>query len=109
MKRTGFRTFVTAALLAALSSAALADRSAGRAVHLGWHVSQPVRFMVSGVLRKNGTTDVIKPIQAIIAAESDDTAIRMFAKTAEHDYPAYSLIATLAAPVPAAGKCENAI
>ncbi|MEX3960133.1 hypothetical protein [Trinickia sp. EG282A] len=108
MKRTGFNTFVAAVLLA-VSSVTLADGSDGRAARIGWHVRQPTRFMVSGVLRKNGTTDVIKPIQAIIAADNDDTAIKMFAKTAERDYPAYALIATLASPVPAAGKCENSI
>lgn len=108
--RTGLKTLVAATLFAAVSSAAIAEGSSdSRAVRIGWHVQQPTRFMVSGVLRKNGTTDVILPIQAIITADDDDTAIKMFAKTAQHDYPAYSLIATLASPVPAAGKCENSI
>lgn len=109
MMRTGFKALVAAALFAAVSSAAIADGSDSRAVRIGWHVQQPTRFMVSGVLRKNGTTDVILPIQAIITADDDNTAIKMFAKTAQHDYPAYSLIATLASPVPAAGKCESSI
>lgn len=107
--QTGFKTLLAATLFAAVSSAAIAGGSDSRAVRIGWHVQQPTRFMVSGVLRKNGTTDVILPIQAIITADDDDTAIKMFAKTAQHDYPAYSLIATLASPVPAAGKCENSI
>lgn len=109
MIQTGFKALVVATLFAAGSSVAIADGSDSRAARVGWHVQQPTRFMVSGVLRKNGTTDVILPIQAIIAADDDDTAIKMFAKTAQHDYPAYSLIATLASPVPAAGKCENSI
>ena len=109
MMQTAFKTLLAATLLAAGSSAVLADGNDSRAARIGWHVQQPTRFMVSGVLRKNGTTDVIKPIQAIIAADNDGSAIKMFAATAQHDYPAYSLIATLASPVPAAGKCENSI
>jgi hypothetical protein len=109
MTHAGFKALLAVTLFAAVSSVVLAEGSGNRGERTGWHVHQPTRFMVSGVLRKNGTTDVIKPIQAIIAADTDDSAIRMFEKTARHDYPAYSLIATLASPVPAAGNCENAI
>lgn len=107
--RTGFKTLVAATLLAAASSVALADDFDSRVVSIGWHVSQPTRYMVSGVLRKNGTTDVIKPIQTIVIADNGETAIKMLEKTAQHEFPSYSLIATLASPVPPAGKCENSI
>lgn len=107
--RKGFKALIVATLMAAASSAAFADGSESRSVNIGWRVNQPTRFMVSGVLRKNGTTDVIKPIQSIIVAEDEVTAIRMFEKSAQRDFPSFSLIATLASPVPPAGKCENSI
>lgn len=93
-----------AALLVVLP---LATASTG--AFASWHVHQPTRFMVSGVLKKNGTTDTIKPIQVIVVADTGGTAIQQFSKTAQHDYPGYSFIATLASPVPNAGRCENSI
>ena len=61
------------------------------------------------MLKKDGTTDTIKPIQAIVVAETGDTAVQQFTKTAQHDYPGYSLIATMTSPVPNAGRCESSI
>ncbi|OUL87672.1 hypothetical protein CA602_13115 [Paraburkholderia hospita] len=100
---------VVATLVAAASSGAFAAASDSRSTRIGWHVHQPVRFMVSGVLRKNGTTDVIKPIQGVIAADDGDAAVRSFPRNAQKQYPGYSLIATLASPVFQAGTCENTI
>lgn len=97
------------ALVAATSSSVFADGSFSRTARIGWHVRQVPRFMVSGVLRKNGTTDVIKPIQAIVVADDGETAVRAFAKSAERDYPDFALIATLKSPIPVAGTCENSI
>jgi hypothetical protein len=95
--------------LTATASSVFADDSYVRSTRIGWHVRQPTRFMVTGVLRKNGTTDVIKPIQAIVVADDGDAAVRTFTKSAVKNYPDYALIATLASPVPAAGTCENSI
>lgn len=108
--RTRFKTLAVVTVLAAGSSVTLADGfGGGRAASIGWHVQQPTRFMVSGVLKKSGTTDTIKPIHAVIVADTDAAALQQFSKTAQHDYPGYSLIATLASPVPATGRCENSI
>lgn len=107
--RSRFKVLIVATLIAAASPAAFADGSESRSLTIGWHVNQPTRFTVSGVLRENGTTDVFKPIQMIVVAEDEVTAIRTFEKSAQRDFSSFSLIATLASPVPPAGKCENSI
>ncbi|HDR9474411.1 hypothetical protein [Burkholderia multivorans] len=107
--RTQPAKLIITALLVAASSAALAGGFDSRATRIGWHVRQPVRFMVSGVLRKNGTQDTIKPIHAIVEASDSDSAVREFVRSAQKQYPGYSLIATLASRVPAVGTCENVI
>ncbi|WP_342051334.1 MULTISPECIES: hypothetical protein [unclassified Cupriavidus] len=76
---------------------------------IGWQVTQPARFMVTGVLRLDGTNDTIKPIHAIIAAASEAEALSKLIASAKRQYPGYTLISTLASPVPAAGKCEISI
>lgn len=100
-----FAVTISAMIVCNASSAAPNERG----THSGWNVHQPTRFMVSGVLRKNGTTDVIKPIHGIVVAETNEAAVATFAKTAVAQYSGYTLIATLASPVPVVGTCENSI
>ncbi|WP_321935399.1 hypothetical protein [Paraburkholderia sp. J8-2] len=107
--RTGFIAVFAATLIAAASMPAFAGSFDVRSARVGWQVHQPERFMVSGVLRKNGAADVIKPIQAIVVAGDSDAAVKDFARTAQKQYPGYSLIATLASPVPNVGTCVNSI
>lgn len=52
-----------------------------RGLQIGWKVHQPTRFIVSGVLRQDGTTDVIKPIHAIVTADNNSAAVASFART----------------------------
>ncbi|BCF95389.1 hypothetical protein [Paraburkholderia largidicola] len=100
------KTLVIGALALSIASAACAyDRGA----HAGWQVHQPARFIVSGVLRKDGTADVIKPIHAIETADTADAAVAAFSRSAGRQYPGYTLIGTLASPVPPAGTCESSI
>ncbi|SDR62964.1 hypothetical protein [Paraburkholderia tuberum] len=80
-----------------------------RGAHIGWTVHQPTRFIVSGVLRQDGTSDVIKPVHGIVTADDSEAAVSAFSQTTRRQYPGYTLIATLASPVPAAGTCENSI
>lgn len=103
----GFVIGVTVAAGALLSPAA--SFATERGVHAGWHVRQPVRFMVSGVLQRIGSPDVIKPIHSIITADDGDIAIARFARTAQQQYPGYTLVASLASPVPEVGTCESNI
>ncbi|REE07243.1 hypothetical protein B0G71_7727 [Paraburkholderia sp. BL27I4N3] len=110
LKIAAVKALTGAFFVSALSLQGAAAASAGeRGAHIGWHVRQPARFIVSGVLRQDGTTDVIKPIHAIVAADDGEAAVAMFSGTARKQYPGYTLIATLASPVPAAGTCENSI
>lgn len=95
------------ALLLGQVGAARADD--GRDARGGWHVHQSPRYVVSGVLRKNGTTDVIKPVHSIIKAGTEDSAVRQFEQSIQRQYPGYGLIATLASPIPLTGTCENSI
>jgi len=97
------------AIIASTLGASPASAYNGRGEANGWHVRQPTRFMVSGVLRKNGTTDVIKPIQAIVVADASESAVKQFSRSVANEYPGYTLIATVASPVPTVGTCENAI
>ncbi len=110
LKIVALKALVAASFVPVVSLQGAAPASAGeRGAHIGWHVRQPARFIVSGVLRQDGTTDVIRPIHAIVAADDGDAAVAMFSGTTRKQYPGYTLIATLASPVPAAGTCENSI
>jgi hypothetical protein len=104
------KALIVAAFVAFVTLQGPAPASAGeRGAHIGWHVRQPARFIISGVSRRDGTTDVIKPIHAIVAADDGEAAVAMFSGTARKQYPGYTLISTLASPAPAAGTCENSI
>lgn len=94
--------------LAAFSVSALAA-TAARGSHIGWKVRQPVRFMVSGVLKKNGTPDTIKLVHEIDVADSDEAAVAALTKNVGVQYTGFTLISVLASPVPAVGACENNI
>ncbi|GAB6849160.1 hypothetical protein [Paraburkholderia kururiensis] len=98
----------TVALVMSLCGAVSAATNE-RGANIGWKVRQPTRFIVSGVLRKDGSTDVIKPIHGIVTADDSAKAIAAFSNTARQQYPGYALIATLASPVPQVGTCENNI
>ncbi|MFM0572598.1 hypothetical protein PQQ88_30270 [Paraburkholderia caledonica] len=110
LKIAAVKALIAASFVAVVTVHGAAPASAGeRGAHIGWHVRQPARFIVSGVLRQDGTTDVIKPIHAIVAADDENAAVAIFSGTARKQYPGYTLIATLASKVPAAGTCENSI
>lgn len=110
LKITAIKAPIVGSFIAVTGLEGALPASAGeRGAHIGWHVRQPARFIVSGVLRQDGTKDVIKPIHAIVTADDENAAIAMFTGTARKQYPGYTLIATLASPVPAAGTCENSI
>lgn len=100
-----YRTFLIGSAIA-LSAAAHANEYSDRGTAIGWRVNQPTRFMVSGVLRQDGTPGVIKPIHSIITASTRDDAVAQFSEAARREYPGYSLISTLASPVPLIGTCE---
>ncbi|WP_432263581.1 hypothetical protein [Cupriavidus sp. TMH.W2] len=54
----------------------------------------------------DGSREVIKPIHAIVTADSEDEAVSQLAQSAKRQYPGYTLISTLTSPVPVTGKCE---
>ena len=83
--------------------------TAGRGSHIGWKVRQPTRFMVSGVLKKDGTADTIKLVHEIDVADSSEAAVAALTKNVGVQYKGVTLISVLASPVPAVGACENNI
>lgn len=110
LKITAIKALIAGSVIAVVGLEGAIPASAGeRGAHIGWHVRQPARFIVSGVLRQDGTNDVIKPIHAIVTADNENAAIAMFSGTTRKRYPGYTLISTLASPVPATGTCENSI
>jgi len=110
LKITAIKALIIGSFIGTACLEVAAPASAGeRGAHIGWHVRQPARFIVSGVLRQDGSKDVIKPIHAVVTADDENAAIAMFSDTARKQYLGYTLIATLASPVPAAGTCENSI
>lgn len=56
-------------------------------------------FMVSGVLQKNGTTDVIKVVHGVERAATEDKALESFRDKAGAQYPGYGLLTALASPI----------
>lgn len=96
-------------LFVTLGSGIAHGEGAWPASRAGWHVHEPTRFVVSGVLRKNGSTDVIKPIHSIIEAPASDVAQQEFERSAMRQYPGYTLLATVVSRVPKAGTCESSI
>ncbi|WP_236597771.1 hypothetical protein [Paraburkholderia kirstenboschensis] len=110
LKTTAIKGLIVGSFIAVIGLQGAAPASSKeRGARIGWHVRQPARFIVSGVLRQDGAKDVIKPIHAIVTADDENADIAMFSGTARKQYPGYTLIATLASPVPAAGTCENSI
>ncbi|AMR77942.1 hypothetical protein [Cupriavidus nantongensis] len=103
--RASFKSFLVASTVALAAVAAHAQGYSGRWESISWQVSQPTRFMVSGVLQKTGTMD-IKPVHGIFTAKTGDAAVADFAEQVRTKYPGYALISTLASPVPLAGTCE---
>ena len=99
----------TAGLLCIASTGSRAQSSPERESRPGWHVAQPSRFFVSGVLRKNGTTNVIKVTHGIYVAESADVALRQFMREAQENFDGYSVLTTLVSAVPRSGRCERVI
>lgn len=96
-------------LIATAVFAVSGPASAGPGGRAGWHVNQPPRFMVSAVMKKDGTADVIKPVHGIVMAADEGAAVSAFSKSARQAYPGYTIISTLADPVPMVGFCESNI
>lgn len=104
------KAFVSAAFFATVILFSSGSAVAGsRGERIGWQVHQPPRFIVSGVLRQDGTQDTIKLIHEVATATDDRQAVTTFANEAKQKYPGYTLISVLATPVPAVGTCENNI
>ncbi|ENZ78045.1 MULTISPECIES: hypothetical protein [Ralstonia] len=103
------KTLLVAMTLAMATFAAHAQSVGGRGAAIGWYVSQPTRYVVSGVLLKDGSTSEIKPAHGIYVARSQTEAIEHFAAEMRDGSPGYHLITTLASPVPVAGTCELSI
>jgi uncharacterized protein YggE len=80
-----FLAIVLTTALAVLSVSVLAA-SAGRGSHIGWKVHQPTRFMVSGVLKKDGTADTIKLVHEIDVANSTEDAVAALTKNVGVQY-----------------------
>lgn len=57
-------------------------------------------FMDSGILRSNENGTLIKLVQGLKIANSTDEAIGAFTRDALNSYPGYSLIDTIATPIP---------
>lgn len=102
------RAFLLGLTILMTLPAARADQ-VGRGPQIGWQVKQPTRFMVSGILRKNGTTDVIRPVHGIFEAPTDKDAARQFEDEIVRQFRGYSLMGVLVDPVPPSGRCENGI
>lgn len=79
-----------------------------RGIQIGWKVHQPTRFMVSGILRKDGSADE-QLYHVIVEAPNEKVAVDTYVASALASHPGYKLVGTLATPVPPAGSCENNI
>lgn len=99
---------VFAALAVGIALASPARSESGRQ---HWQVQQPTRFIVTGVMRKDVTTDEIKlkPVHGIITADTQAEAERIFSQDAKHDYPGYTLIEMFSTLVPVVGTCNTSI
>lgn len=100
------KTLLVAVTVALAAFAAHAQSVGGRGAAIGWYVSQPMRYVVSGVLLKNGSNSEIKPAHGIYVAQSQSEAVEHFAAEMRDGNPGFHLITTLASPVPVAGTCE---
>ena len=89
-----------------LSIACCAVQAEGNAYAL--NVSDLHQYAVSGVLRKSTTDIVLKLVQTVEVARSQEEAIGQFARKIGHDYPEYSIWDTVVSPLPAA-SCGTSI
>jgi hypothetical protein len=103
------KTVLVAVTVAMAAFAAHAQSVGGRGAAIGWYVSQPTRYVVSGVLLKDGSASEIRPAHGIYVAKSQAEAIEHFAAEVQGGNPGYHLITTLASPVPLSGTCELSI
>lgn len=68
------------------------------------------QFIVSGVLRSNADGMVIKLVQGLKKSGSADEAIGAFTRDVLAQYPGYSIIDTLASPIPLrTARCGQSI
>ncbi|MBR8426159.1 MULTISPECIES: hypothetical protein [Burkholderia cepacia complex] len=102
------RAFLLGLAILMAQPAAWADQI-GRGPQIGWQVKQPIRFVVSGILRKDGSTDVVRPVHAIFEAQTDKDAVRQFEDEIGRRFRGYTLVGVLVDPIPPVGRCENGI
>ncbi|MBA9846814.1 hypothetical protein [Ralstonia pickettii] len=100
------KTLLVAATFAMAAFAVHAQSVGGRGADLGWYVSQPMQFVVSGVLLKDGSTTEIRPTHGIYVARSQTEAIDFFSAKMRDENPGYHLVTALASPVPVTGTCR---
>jgi len=67
------KTLLVAATCAMAAFAVHAQSVGGRGADLGWYVSQPMQFVVSGVLLKDGSTTEIRPTHGIYVRVGRDS------------------------------------
>lgn len=106
------RTFIVPILtLASCAVPALAAQPAtySRAVSIGWTVKQPTRYVVTGVLKKDGVDAVVRAAHSIEVADTEREAKAKFSASVARQYPGYTLIEVIAQQIPNVGICMSDI
>lgn len=78
-----------------------------RAVQIGWTVKQPTRYVVTGVLRKDGVDGVVRAAHSIEVADTEQEAKAKFAAGVARQYRGYTLIEIIAQRIPNVGVCMS--
>ena len=71
-------------------------------------VSDVESFAVSAVLRKSSKEIVIKLVQSIEKARSEEEAVGQFSRKIQDEYPGYAIWDTVVTPVPRR-SCETRV
>lgn len=98
---------VLCGLVFAMAQATAHAGQVGSGPLINWQAKQPTRFMVSGILRKEGSADAIRPVHGLFDAQTDREAARLFQDEIGQRFKGYVLVAVLVDPVPPDGRCEN--
>lgn len=96
--------FIALALLIVCGNSQAEDRSFSNMLY----VSNVHSFAIAGVLRKSSENIVIKLIQSVETARSEEEAIGQFARRVQRDYPGYAIWDTVVTTLPRKA-CETTI
>lgn len=90
-------------LLNGLPAVSHADNYAVQSMSL--KTGEVYEYMVSGILKKNGPGEIIKLVQSVETARSEDEASGALIRKSLKEFPGYTMATTLASKIKPSSSC----